>query len=113
MAATEASREIDGVAFQVDKSLRYHQRMRGFYDTAHRVFMSMLISTGGGALSEKPQYTVAISAAVVVINLVCSPSHRGRVHHLLQGRFSDMMIAIRTGDWTRKNLDIWSLLQNS
>ena len=107
MAATEAAREIDGLAFQVDKSMRYHQRMRGFYDTAHRVFMFMIISTGGGALSEKPQYAVAIAAAVVAINLVWSPSHRGRDRHLLQGRFSDLMIATRTGDWSSEHLDIW------
>ena len=107
MAATEAAREIDGLAFQVDKSMRYHQRMRGFYETGHRVFMFMIISTGGGALSEKPQYAVAIAAAVVAINLVWSPSHRGRYHYLLQGRFSDFMIAIRTGDWTSEHLDVW------
>ena len=107
MAATEAAREIDGLAFRVDQSMRYHQRMRGFYDTAHRVFMFMIISTGGGALSEKPQYAVAIAAAVVAINLVWSPSHRGRDRHLLQSRFSDLMIATRTGDWSSEHLDIW------
>ena len=107
MAATEAAREIDGLAFQVDKSMRYHQRMRGFYDTGHRVFMFMIISTGGGALSEKPQYAVAIGAAVVAINLVWSPSHRGRDRHLLQSCFSDLMIATRTGDWSSEHLDIW------
>ena len=80
--------------------------MRGFYETAHRVFMFMIILTGGGALSEKSLYAVAIAAAVVANNLVWSASHRGRVHHLRQGRFSDLMIAIRTEDWTSEHLDI-------
>ena len=87
--------------------MRYHQRMRGFYDTAHRVSMFMIILTGGEALSEKPQYAVAIATAVVAISLVWSPSHRGRDHYLLQSRFSDLMIAIRTGDWTSEHLDVW------
>ena len=108
MTATEASHKIDELAFQVDKSMRYHQRMRGFYDTAHRIFMFLIILTGGGALSEKPQYAVAAAAIIAAINLVWAPSHRARDHHLLHGRFSDLMTAIHTSEWTKENLSNWT-----
>ena len=107
MSTDEVTSKIDALAFQVDKSIRYHHRFRGFFDTVHRVFMFAIIVTGGGALLPKPQYYVGIAALLAAANLVWAPSHKARDHHLLHGRFSDLMIQIRSQEQTEENFKNW------
>ena len=111
MEATDPRREIDALMFQVDKSMRYHQRFRGFYDTTHRVFMFVIIAAGGGAAlkvaATPPEVVGVVVALVAALNLVWAPSHRARDHHLLHGRFGALLIRIRSGEWTEDNRVRW------
>ena len=111
MEATDPRREVDALMFQVDKSMRYHQRFRGFYDTFHRAFMFVIIAAGGGAAlkfsATPPEYVGVGVALVAALNLVWAPSHRARDHHLLHGRFAALLIQIRSGEWTEENRVRW------
>ena len=111
MATTDLERRVDSLIFQVDKSMRYHHRFRGFYDTANRIFMFAIIAAGGGAVLHKagdaPEIGGAIAALIAALNLVWVPSHKARDHHLLHGRFSDLMVRMRTDQRTEENYVLW------
>ena len=84
MAKTDLNGEVDALTFQVDKSMRYHQRFRGFYDTANRLFMFLIIVAGGGAALKAdvaaPEVVGFAVAVIAALNLVWAPSHRARDH---------------------------------
>ena len=113
MAAADISRQIDDLKFQVDKSIRYHHRIQGFYDTVNRLFLFVIIATGGGAvLIGKDEALVVPSAAVLssvvaALLLVWAPANRARNHQWLHFKFSDLMIAIQTGEHTKENYLHW------
>lgn len=98
---------IDKLGFQVEKSMRYHQRIRGHYDTWNKVFMFVIIILGSGAISDRPSLFVMAAAIIAAANLVWSPSHRARDHEILFRRFSDLAILIRSSDRTATNLQAW------
>ncbi len=118
MTREELKLQIDSLNFQVEKSLRYHQRRRGFYDGLHRFSMFAIILLGGGAVIDKPQIFGTLASAFAAVNLVWNVSHRARDHEMLFRRFSDLAIEIRTSahdateanfaDWTERRLAIES-----
>lgn len=100
MPSTDIDREIDDLTYQVEKSLRYHHRMRGWYDLANRAILFVIIAVGAGPIIDPPDpfhpALFAVGASMVAaLNLVWQPSHRARDHHLLHGRFSDLLIEVR------------------
>ena len=97
MPTTDISRKFDALAYQVDKSMRYHQRMRGWYDTCNRLVLFLIIAAGGGSVIADPQPLVFGASVLAALNLVWAPSHKARDHHLLHGRFSDLMIRMQEG----------------
>ena len=108
MVTTEISDQIDDLMFQIDKSIRYHHRMRGFYSTAHRFFMFLVIMTISGVLSDTTAQFALIAASVIAAaDLVWNPSHRARDHHILHARFSDLMIDVRTNQWDKEKFNLW------
>ena len=107
MSDAHAIDRIDDLTFQVDKSMRYHQRMRGFYDMVNRVFLFIIIASGGGAATDKPEHFVIAASIVAAILLVWSPAVRARDHHLLHGQFSRLMMDIRSGEPTKQNHQAW------
>ena len=97
-------RKVDQLFYSVEKSMRYHQRRRGFYDWAHRWMMFLIILFGGGAVASMSEtlggpvaaiFGAAASAAAA-LNLVWNTSHKARDHEILYRRFSDLAIDIRS-----------------
>lgn len=70
MTDEQLRRGIDDLNFQVEKSLRYHQRRRGFYDGLHRFSMFAIILLGGGAVIDKPEVFGILASALAAVNLV-------------------------------------------
>ena len=97
-------REIDELNFAVERSMRYHSRRRGFYDSFHKMIMFFIILLGSAAFAHIPLYLFdsnfyvlgAIVSILAAIDLVWGMSHRARDHELLFRRFSNLAIRIRT-----------------
>ena len=94
--ASQIDELIDKLDFGVEKSMRYHQRRRGFYDSLHKIIMFLIIICGSAAFSGFSEYLAAAAAAFAAIDLVWGPSHCARDHEMLFRRFSDLAIDIRT-----------------
>ncbi len=88
--------QIADLNFAVEKSMRYHQRRRGFYDRTHKSIMFFVVLAGSAAFSGIGEYFGAIAAMLAAADLVWSPSHKARDHEMLFRRFSELAIAIRT-----------------
>ena len=102
--------KTDQLNFAVEKSMRYHQRRRGFYDWVNRLSMFTVIICGSAAFGELfsvPQYFAAATTILAAINLVWAPSHRARDHEILFRRFSDLAIKIRTTPASEDACDGW------
>ena len=94
--------------FHVDRSMRYHQRMRGHYDTWNRAVLFVAILFGAGSpFAEVPAYLGTAAAVIVAFNLVWEPSHRARDHESLFQRFSELTALIRSSEPTDENLRSW------
>lgn len=117
MTTDDLGTRIDELNFAVDKSMRYHQRRRGFYDRINRLSMFAVIICGSaafGRLFESPEYFAAATTIFAAINLVWAPSHCARDHEMLFRHFSDLAIEIRTtaaskgayDGWVRKRMEI-------
>lgn len=95
--ANEALRnKIADLDFAIEKSMRYHQRRRGFYDSTHKVIMFFVVLAGSAAFSGIGEFFGAIAAALAAADLVWGPSHKARGHEMLFRRFSELAIEIRT-----------------
>lgn len=95
----DLSEKTDALDFGVEKSLRYHQRMRGHYDALHRSMMFLVLVGGSAAFAGVVEWAHYFSAAVALIaavELVWGISHRARDHEILHKRFSDLAVSIRT-----------------
>ena len=103
--------QIDRLNFGVEKSLRYHQRMRGHYDMAHKLMAFLIIAGGSAAFADFAGWAHYLGAAVAVLaaaELVWGVSRRSRDHEILAKRFSDLAIDIRTGERTQEAFDGWT-----
>ena len=82
--------------------MRYHQRLRAFYDSGHKLIMFAVVIAGSVAFSkilgDATPAAAAVAAVVAAIDLVWSPSHLARDHEILFRRFSDLAIDIRSGE---------------
>ena len=96
MTTTDLNDQVDSLDFAVEKSMRYHQRRRGFYDSRHKVIMFFVVLSGSAAFSGLSEYFAAIAAALAAVDLVWGPSHLARDHEMLFRRFSALAIEIRT-----------------
>ena len=117
MAKDELKLDIDSLNFAVEKSMRYHQRRRGYYDAWHKLFMFLIILSGSAAFAELPLFQDADSAAfnifgalvagIAAIDLVWGLSHRARDHEMLFRRFSELAVKIRTEEGTETSCKEW------
>jgi len=90
-----AETQLAGIKFAVDKSKRYHQRRRGFFDACHNLTMFVVIICGSAAFAG--QFTTLagfIAALFGAVDLVLQFSHKARDHHDLYRRFSRLGIEI-------------------
>ena len=84
------------IDFAVEKSLRYHQRMRGYYESSHKIMTFLIFLCGSSVLAGGGRYFGAAAAIFAAIELVWGLSHLARDHGILHRRFSDLAISIRT-----------------
>ena len=99
MQESELHKKFEYLDFVVDKSMRYHQRRRAFYDGFHKVLMMGVILSSSSAVawfdvSEIP-WLALCATLIAAFDLVASPSHKSRDHQMLYGRFSELAIKIR------------------
>jgi len=89
--------ELDDLVFFIEKSLRYHQRRKGFFEACHRWLMFLIIMLGAVSAANVFGSSVAFalsSAAIAAVDLVFSLGPRARDHLLLHRRFSVLMAEI-------------------
>ena len=110
MVDDKLSLEIDGLDYAVEKSMRYHQRRRGFYDSFHKAVMFLIVVLGSAAFAEvivEAPYLAAAAAVLAAIHLVWGLSNRARDHEILFRRFSDLAIKIRSEEATSESYASW------
>ena len=98
---------VEKLNSSIELSMRYHQRRRAFYERTHNVIMFLIVISGSTAFSDLAVYSVPIATALAALDLVWKPSHRARDHEMLFRRFSDLAIAVRTGDESEENYGKW------
>jgi hypothetical protein len=100
VAASEALR-LDGLAFDIEKSMRYHRRRQAHYERWHRWSMLAVIVLGSAAAAryKSSEALFGLSAAVIgALDLVYSPSIKAAEHAELHRRFSDLLASIRSAE---------------
>lgn len=103
---TQSEQAVDALLFQIEKSMRYHQRRRGFYDLGYRVLMLTIIVSGSlAAVNEWKQ--IGLGAVIAAISLVWSPAYKARSHEMLFRRFADLSIEMQSKNGTASNYRKW------
>ena len=94
--------ELHDLVFSVQRSIRYHNHRRRFFDRFDRSAKVLSLVTGSAAfaaaVSTHHTFTVAFSALVAIIsaiNLVVGPSQAARMHRELAKRFAELERGIR------------------
>lgn len=107
-AASEAMRLSD-LLFEVDKSLRYHQRRRAHFERWHRWSMLAIVLLGSAAVARwedsisllgVPANAMLglLTALIGALDLVYAPAIRAGEHERLHRRFTELAVLIRRCD---------------
>ncbi len=110
MTADDLEALTDKLDFAIEKSMRYHQRRRGFYDVINRFSMFAVVICGSAAfarLFDSAEFFAAAATVIAAINLVWAPSHRARDHEILFRRFSNLAVKVRTEPASASTYDEW------
>jgi hypothetical protein len=92
-------RQINALAFEVDKSIRYHNRRRAFFEWLHRSSMFLVILLGLAAMAKWfSTLSGLITTVIGTANLVVGFGSRARDHQILAQRFSELLRRIRVAD---------------
>jgi len=94
---TSVENDQDALRFSIEKSLRYHQRRRAFFESVHRSLMFAVIllgSAGASAIFGASAWLAFAAALAGAIDLVWSPGSRARDHIVLHQKFSALMMEI-------------------
>lgn len=101
------SHEQYGVLFDVRRSVRYHDRRRGFYEQLHHFTSLLTILMAGSVFFDlaKPGDTAewlkvvsALAAILAAMDMVVGYSKRAALHGNLRERFAMLEIAMIDGD---------------
>lgn len=107
----ENATELEDIQFEIDKSLRYHQRLRGSYDWRYKLVIFGVIASGSTAFSKIGGFSEwfgALAALLGTVELVFSFSHKARDHEMLYRRFSDLYAEMQnTVDPTDEQIRGW------
>jgi hypothetical protein len=96
-----------GMLFDVRRSIRYHDRRRAFFDRLHRLTNVLTILLAGGVFFELAgtgspavwlQCVGAGAAFLAALDMVVGYSAKSTLHTRLRSRFSDLEIAMLSGD---------------
>ena len=114
----ELPSELDRLCFSVEKSLRYHQRRRAFFETVHRWLMFAIIMLGAAAAASLfgiGAWLALLTTLLAAFDLVWASGTKARDHLLLHQRFATLMADIarvpepRAGDisyWKARRMEI-------
>jgi hypothetical protein len=113
VATTEAVNEDRyKLQFEIDKSIRYHNRRKAHYELLHRLFMLGIILSGSAALAQvakAPEILGGVAAFLGAFDLVFAWSHKARDHQTLASRFADLDLdVIRKEPITDENIRLWT-----
>ena len=106
---------ISDLSFAIEKSMRYHQRRRGHYETCHRwIMFGVIVGPAVVALLNVPVgIVITVPAVLGALDLVWAPSHRARDHEMLFRAFSELAIKVRSetedpqyDEWVEKRIRI-------
>lgn len=104
--------DVFDILFPLEKSIRYHQRRRAFYDGWHRWLMFAIIVAGSTSvtdvLSGHEKIMALLTAVLGAIDLVFALPDKARDHEFLLRRFSSMVGTIRQSQSpTQQDIDRW------
>ena len=102
-------RKVDALDFQVEKSMRYHKRMEGFYGWARACFVFVFILCSSAAAAEWLPALGFVAIAFAAANYAWNPAGRERDHKDLHKRFNRLAINIRGTPWTTDLFNTWEL----
>ena len=93
----DAGEEAWKLTFRVDKSMRYHQRRRAFFDRCHRWVMFAVILSGSAAFADlvDPAYAAVAGALLAALDLTLGFGMKARDHQLLYQRFAELHRKLR------------------
>ncbi|MCY4304580.1 MAG: hypothetical protein OXC62_07375 [Aestuariivita sp.] len=107
--------------FGIEKSIRYHTRMHGWYDTVNKIMILLTVVFGSSSvvnlviISEgmSTAYLGGVAAFIAALSLVYAPATKASTHQELRNRFSDLAIDMDTNcenddlnKWQEKRLRI-------
>jgi hypothetical protein len=80
------------LTFRIDKSMRYHQRRRAFFDRCHRLVMFAVILCGSAAFVGivPAAWTAVLGAMLAALDLTLGFSMKARDHQILYQRFAEL-----------------------
>ena len=94
MSPQESKARMD---FEVEKSLRYHQRRRAHFERWHRRIMFMVILSGSVTIATVDPWLAGLVTAILgAIGLVFDLSSKARDHALLHRRFTELAMRVRS-----------------
>lgn len=93
----DPSGDLWKLTFRVDKSMRYHQRRRAFFDRCHRWVMFAVILSGSAAFADlvDPTYAAVAGALLAALDLTLGFGMKARDHQLLYQRFAELHRKLR------------------
>ena len=107
MDNSDLCNKIDRLNFDIELSMRYHQRRRAFYDGNYHVIVFLIIISGSAAFSGLSNYFAALAAFFGALDFAWKPSHHSRDHKEFFRRFSNLAIDLRTGSDSEENYAKW------
>ena len=105
-------RDVDALNFQVEKSMRYHKRMEGFYGWARAFFVFAFILCSSAAAAKWLEWLPLLGFAAIAFaaaNHAWNPAGRERNHKDLHKRFNRLAIDIRGTHWTTELFNTWAV----
>jgi hypothetical protein len=87
--------EVDALNFGIEKSMRYHQRRKAFFDTSHRFTMFGVILSGSVSFANFYYISGLVATFLGTLDLVVGFSAKARDHDLLYQKFCDLARQVR------------------
>ncbi|NBC32480.1 MAG: hypothetical protein GVY13_07365 [Alphaproteobacteria bacterium] len=109
---TDPKDEQYGLDFSIEKSMRYLQRRRDFFDRMHKLFLLLIILSGTASFASFFGSGAAwglVTALLAATDLVFGLSDRARDHEFLRRRFAQLAGRLRaTSDPTEADIHEWT-----
>jgi len=112
MSESEYQDLLEDLKFQIERSVRYHERRRSFFESWHKFIMLLVILSGSAAFSpllNQASWLGLFIAFIAAMDLVLGFSHKARDHSILYMRFIDLLVEMESKfDRVGENLSSWT-----